>query len=223
MEGIYSLLPQAHCLRRTRCCSFLPEMTWIEALSILDQIIRREESGRKGLVEKIIRYFFINPVEIVGCPFLEGKDCSIYADRAFGCRAYGLWSPEYYHNLVSKNVEGKKAVQQTWDKLGVPLPESVLHFRPPYCSQVNPVTGLSDETLESAYQDIITLSQDVPGHLFFVEECFSDFSFFMARWIYGPMDAVRFKYQIVRDIVMEKNREKLESVLKNSSDPFISR
>jgi Fe-S-cluster containining protein len=218
IEGIYSLIPPAQCLRRTRCCSFLPEMAWIEALSILDQIIRREASWRKGLVEEIIRYFFINPVEIVGCPFLEGRDCSIYTDRAFGCRAYGLWSPKYYQDLVDKNIQGKKVVQQAWDKLGVILPESVLQFRPPYCRQTKSAAGPSDETLESAYQNIVSLSQDISGHRFFAEECFNDFSFFMAQWVYGPREAVRLKYLIVRDNVKECDRERLESVLRMIPD-----
>jgi len=222
LEEIYSLLPLTQCLRRTRCCSFLPEMTWLEAQPILDQIVRKEAARRKGLVEKIIRYFFINPVEIVGCPFLEERDCSIYVDRAFGCRAYGLWSPEYYRDLVDKSIEGKKAVQQAWERLGVVLPESVLNFRPPYCNQVNSEAGLADEALESSYQDIVILSQETSGHPFFVEECFGDFSFFVAQWIYGPREAVQLKYQIVRDIVLKNSRERLESALKNIADPFIS-
>jgi Fe-S-cluster containining protein len=218
MEGIYSLIPPAQCLRRTRCCSFLPEMTWIEALSVLDEIIQREVSWRKGLVEKLIRYFFINPVEIVGCPFLEGRDCSIYTDRAFGCRAYGLWSPEYYQDLVDKNIQGKKVVQQAWEKLGVILPESVLQFRPSYCRQTNSEAGLSDEDLDRAYQNVVTLSRDTSGHRFFVEECFSDFSFFIAQWVYGLREAVRLKYLIVRDIVKESDWSRLESVLRMIPD-----
>jgi hypothetical protein len=225
LEKIYSGLPQSRCQRQTRCCSFLPEMTWIEVLPILDHLRQGEPFWRKSLIEKIIRYFFINPVEIVGCPFLEARDCIIYADRAFGCRAYGLWSPEYYQDLVNKNIEIKKTFQQEWQKLGVALPSAVLNYNPPYCGLVHSgEEPVSDKMLARAYQEIETLSQNVnPWHRFFAEDCFCDLSFFLARWIYGSAEAVRLKYLIVRGILQENNRGRLDWVLNKLFDPFVDR
>jgi hypothetical protein len=222
LQKVYARLPAGSCGRRARCCAFLPEMTFIEALSILDRLRGSSPLWRKSLIQKIARYFFTNPVEISGCPFLEGRDCSLYTERAFGCRAYGLWSPAYYQDLVDRNSRDKAAFGQEWHKLGVELPLEVLQYRPPYCRElVHAALPVSDDLLVQEAEEVENLAVTLdPWQRFFVEDCFSDLSFFMARWIYGPAEAVRLKFLIVRDWLQKKNQERLADLLLNLEDPF---
>jgi hypothetical protein len=225
LRTVYARLPAGSCLRRALCCAFLPEMTFIEALSILERLRGGSPLWRTSLIQKIVRYFFTNPVEISGCPFLEGRDCSLYAERAFGCRVYGLWSPAYYQDLVDRNSRAKAAFRQEWQKLGVELPLEVLQYRPPYCRELVPAAlPVSDELLIREAEEVENLSITLnPWQRFFEEDCFSDLSFFMARWIYGPVEAVRLKFLIVRDWVQKKNQERLADLLMNLADPFDQR
>jgi hypothetical protein len=215
---IYNRIPETRCHRRTRCCSLLPEMTLLEALPIIDQMMQVPTAVRENQIQKIIRYFFTNPVEITACPFLQEKECAIYADRFFGCRAYGLWSEDYYRGLWEKNRQVKVILQNQWQKLGVRLPRAVIDFNFPYCRFVqtdSPIPAF-DALLLTAGEDIERLSQTLdPWHRLFGEQSFADLSFFMAGLIYGPEEAVRLKYLIVRDIVWENNWGRLEAVLRD--------
>jgi Fe-S-cluster containining protein len=90
LRDAYGKLPGTRCRRRTDCCSLLPEMSLQEALSAIQLLMNMTPGKRQQLSEGLIHCFFLNPVKILMCPFLHGKDCSIYEDRFLGCRAY-LW------------------------------------------------------------------------------------------------------------------------------------
>ncbi|MGD8450149.1 MAG: hypothetical protein PVF36_13060, partial [Desulfobacterales bacterium] len=92
LKEVYALLPDTRCQRKTHCCSLLPEITLVEALLAIRRLVEMATAVRNPLIQKIIGYFFLNPVEITSCPFLEGQECTVYPDRFFGCRSYGLWS-----------------------------------------------------------------------------------------------------------------------------------
>jgi hypothetical protein len=222
LRMVYARLPQGQCRRQARCCAFLPEMTFIEALPILDQLKSGGPFWRKSLIKKIVRYYFTNPVEVSGCPFLEGKECALYAERTFGCRAYGLWPPEYYQDLVDRNSQAKAVFRQEWQKLGVSLPVEILLYRPPYCRELTlEIPPVSDEILIRTAEAVESLSRSLdPWHLFFAMDCFSDLSFFVTRWILGTEEAVRLKFLIVRDWIYKNNQERLAAVLGNLRDPL---
>jgi Fe-S-cluster containining protein len=186
-------------------------------------MIQAPSAVREKQIQKTIRYFFTNPVELTGCPFLQGTDCTIYADRFFGCRAYGLWSEEYYGDLLENNRQAKTVLQQQWQNLGVALPKDVLEFSFPYCRSVQTESGIPafDALLIAASEDIERQSQTIiPWHRLFEEQFFLDLSYFMAGLIYGPLKAVRLKFGIVQDIIERKNRGRLEEALEVIFDPF---
>ena len=95
----------------------LPEMTLVEVLPVIQRLVDMAPAVRKRLLQKIIIYFFLNPVEITSCPFLDGQDCLIYADRFFGCRSYGLWSQDYYEKLAASDRKVKIYLQKQWKNL----------------------------------------------------------------------------------------------------------
>ena len=99
----YNKLPSTRCKRKTECYSLMPEMTILEALDAIQNLIAMPHDMRLLMYKNIVRYFMSNPVAVTKCPFLEGGECLNYRNRFFGCRAYGLWSKEYYENLSERS------------------------------------------------------------------------------------------------------------------------
>lgn len=221
LEEAYTLLPSTQCERKTQCCSLLPDMTLLEALTAIQQLARMPSVMRKKLTKKMISYFILNPVEIMSCPFLNYRDCLIYQNRFFGCRAYGLWSHGYYEKIASNNREVKKQFQMQWQKLGVSLPQSVIDFQVPYCMcvKVDGETMINDEMLLHTADTITTLSEQfLKWHQLFGQWYFSDLSFLLTSLVFGFQDAVKMKFSIVREVVATGNKSRLKTVLEQLSD-----
>ena len=223
LKNIYSQLPDTSCQRRTLCCSLLPELSLIEALETMDQLRRFPPARRWELTKKIIRYFFINPAEIPGCPFLEDRDCLIYPTRFFGCRAYGLWSEGHYRQSAQQARLIKKNVVQLWRNLGVSLPEKVTEHQVTYCDAVEIIgqPKMSDEYLLQAADRVEGWSQELnPRHLHFQEGYFRDLSFLTAGLFVGLSQAVQLKFSLVRDLLRSGDRTPLEQVISRVPDLF---
>jgi Fe-S-cluster containining protein len=223
LKNIYSQLPDTSCQRRTFCCSLLPELSLLEALETLDRLRQFPPTRRRELSQKIIRYFFINPAEITGCPFLENRDCLIYPSRFFGCRAYGLWSKDHYGQIAYQARLIKKNVVQLWKNLGVALPEKVTGHQVTYCSAVETIgqQKISDEDLLQAAARIEGWSRELnPRHLHFQEGYFRDLSFLTAGLFVGLSRAVQLKFTLVRDLLQSGNQSPLEQVIAGVPDLF---
>ncbi len=218
LEEIYSFIPPTKCERMTHCCSLLPEATLLESLLVFRWIMVAPVEIQTKILQKSIYYFFMNPVEIVRCPFLEDKDCLIYNQRFFGCRAYGLWSMEYYEILSNKSRCMKDFVRKQWEKLGIPLPHDVMDFYVPYCPNVkifDSKNKIDDQVLLGLSDSINALSQRF-GHWHdaFMQVYFSDLSFLLASMIYGIPESIRLKFDIVSDIVKTGNKQKIDKALR---------
>ncbi|MEW6570663.1 MAG: hypothetical protein AB1390_05755, partial [Nitrospirota bacterium] len=180
-------------------------------------------SKRIPLVKKIIYYFFTNPVELSSCPFLEGKNCLIYNQRFFGCRAYGLWSRKYYERFSEVSRRAKILVRNQWENLGVILPKEVMDFQLPYCRHVTVMDGqvVNDGRLLDVSKKISRLSESFGQRdIMFRQLYFSDMSFLLASLVYGFHEAVRLKFTIVRDIVKTGNRTGLYNTVEEIADIF---
>ncbi|UCG13328.1 MAG: hypothetical protein JSU72_02230 [Deltaproteobacteria bacterium] len=212
LRQVYGRLPTTRCRRRTLCCSLLPEMTLVEALSVIQLLANMTTPNQIKLSRGLVHYFFLNAVEIAFCPFLDGDACLIYADRFFGCRAYGLWSRRYYEEQVARSREAKRLNQQQWEGLGVSLPQAVVDFQLPYCSQVE-IEGdvrIDDQELLNVLDTVETISgQFEAWHLSFRQRYFSDLSFLLASLTFGMAEAVRLKFETVRDILSTGKRDRL--------------
>jgi Fe-S-cluster containining protein len=202
LQDLYARLPATRCRRRARCCALLPEMSWLEALAALDTLRRFSPDRRKHLLGKVLRYFLTNPLEISTCPFLEGAECLIYENRFFGCRAYGLWSPEEYRRRAEANQRAKRNLGEQWLRLGVRLPGAVLDFQVPYCRSLELTSGPSVDdrglvALEAELENLIDPRD--PGAGRFRDLYFSDLSFLLAGLRWGVPQALRLKFTVVRD------------------------
>ena len=231
LDGVYACLPATKCRRQTTCCMMLPEITLIEALVALDRIKKMDASGQMQILEKLLKYFFLNPVEIRSCPFLDDQSCLIYADRFFGCRAYGLWSRNAYEKLSSRSQAAKGHLQKQWANLGVMLPDAVTGFQVPYCPYVEITEGneISDRKLDEIAERIDLISRQFSREdNAFRRHYFLDLSFLVATWTYGYTKAVELKFAFVKDFLSSGNRAELDNMITDisnvlpSSEPLFS-
>jgi hypothetical protein len=218
LQHLYARLPATRCRRQAHCCAMLPEMSLTEALTALDRMQRFPPDQRGYVLKKMVRYFLINPLEITACPFLEGADCLIYEDRFFGCRAYGLWSPEEYARRAGANRQAKSQMREQWLRLGVRLPAAVVDFQVPYCSQV--VTAgaeaVTDTSLLETEEEVERLSEPLdPGHQRFRDLYFTDLSFLLAGLILGTPEALRLKFTLVKEGLPIGRPDRLDEVILN--------
>jgi Fe-S-cluster containining protein len=223
LEDTYALLPATRCRRKIHCCSMLPEMTWIEAAFAIHKIVDMRPSLRLRLIKNMTRYFLVNAVEISACPFLDKQDCLIYQDRFFGCRAYGLWSMNYYGQLTARNQLTKKQLHSQWKRLGIRLPQHVIDFKVPYCLDVDIADNIpmDDNFMICVSHEIETLSGQFPeAHHAFRQSYFSDLSFLVAALMFGITESAKMKFTVVKDIVIDDNREKLNTMVNECSDLF---
>ncbi len=216
LQDAYARLPATRCRRRAHCCLMLPEMTLLEALASIQRLAEMDAAIRMRLSKFITTYFFLNPVQLMHCPFLDGRDCLIYPDRFFHCRAYGLWSPGYYEMLAQRNRQAKIILRKQWQRLGVSLPRKVSDFQLPYCRYVEPEDQHKeyDEVLRSTSDQIEALSRSVSHlHETFCSGYFSDLSFLLTSLLFGVAGAVHMKFNIVRDLIMKQDRTRLDGII----------
>jgi Fe-S-cluster containining protein len=196
-------------------------MSLLEALSAVQQLLEMKPGQRLWIYRRLIRYFFLNPVEILQCPFLQGQNCLIYRNRFFGCRAYGLWTEEHYRKKAKQSRQAKTLSQRQWQRLGVSLPQEVVDFHLDYCPYVELQEGASveDELLLQTSDRIKALSGELmPWHDRFQQEYFSDLSFLLASISLSLPKAVQLKFEIVRHILSTGNKEKLERIVEKLDD-----
>ena len=223
LAQIYRQLPATRCQRKTYCCSMLPELTLIEALAILEQMAIMNSEERLALLKKISSYFFLNAARISACPFLDGDTCLIYENRFFGCRAYGLWSLEHYHQAAARSQAAKKYLQQQWQALNVKLPQEVTDFTVPYCLDVQTVENVSLNDVDlvekaAAVESISLYFSD--ANQSFHKNYYADFSFVVAAMHCGYRRAVQIKFDVVKEIVQTGRSKKLNPILDEFVDSF---
>ena len=218
LNKVYDRIPATCCERETHCCKLLPEAGLIEILAVIRRFQKMTAGVRKKLYTKLVEYFFINPVKITSCPFLEGRDCLIYSDRFFGCRAYGLWSYEYYQRLAECNREAKIQLQQQWRNLGIGLPQQVVDFNMPYCRKVKAemLSTMDDQMLNDIWDAVNRLSEQLsPWQGIFQQKYFGDLSFLFSALTFGFSEALQLKYTVVKDILAVKNENNFKKVIEN--------
>lgn len=221
LAEVYNRVPQTLCERKTHCCKLLPEASFVEIMATIRCIQNMTVRPRKRVYTKLVEYFFLNPVKITSCPFLDGRDCLIYSDRFFGCRAYGLWSYEYYQKLAECNRKVKSELQLQWKRIGISLPKRVIDYNVPYCREVETVgsSTMDDQLLTDIWNTVKQLSERLsPWHRIFQEKFFCDLSFLFSTLAFGFNKAVQLKYNVVKDIVVFKSKNTFKQVIENLPD-----
>jgi len=202
LTALLERIPAATCRRRARCCTLLPPMGLTEAGLLFRRLAAEPPDDLRRLVRRIVEYFFLNPVRLMGCPFLDDQVCLVYADRPFGCRAYGLWSPRAYRRLVEGGRGAQMQVQKAWASLGVTLPGTVVNYRPSYCRFVTPVNGagVDDRFLDEIQGRIKELDRRLgPPAGEFSQKYHHDLSFLLTASLLGYDQSLRNKLSVVRE------------------------
>ncbi|MEW5953881.1 MAG: YkgJ family cysteine cluster protein [Bacillota bacterium] len=142
LEKIYGRLPGSACQQCARCCAGPPPGYLIEYLNAYRYLRDKPREERQGLMERVIRYYFLELVEpSLRCPFAgDDNRCLIHPVRPFTCRAYGLLSKQDYEKMDGKNELEELALKYKQD-YGIDLPREIVEFKLPYCELVQPVTG----------------------------------------------------------------------------------
>jgi len=218
LQHLYQRLPETKCQCEQPgvCCSFLPQMTWLEALQWAGLIRQMPADARTRSLKKFLEFYLTNPVRTFGCPFLENGACGIYELRPFGCRAYGLWSPDFGKERTRKSRQDRKALRQMWQKFGLKLPPQTVEFELDYCDKVRCADekSISDSQLMDILQRIYELDQALPDlQIKFEAEYHSDFSFLMASLVLGYRKAVFGKFAVIKEMVQQGTDERLNQML----------
>jgi len=202
LKAVLDRIPAVTCRRRAECCTLLPPMSLIEAGLLFGPLASEPPDSLRRLVRRIVEYFFLNPVRLMGCPFLDDQACLVYPDRPFGCRAYGLWSPRAYRRLVEAGRKSQKEVQKAWASLGVTLPRAVVNHRPVYCRFVTTLNGAEvDDRLLGEVQGRV---QELDRRLGrpageFSQKYHHDLSFLLTASLLGYEHSLRNKVAVVRE------------------------
>jgi Fe-S-cluster containining protein len=218
LQRLYQRLPETRCQCEQPgvCCSFLPEMTWMEAVQWIGLILEMPADARTKILQKFLEFYLTNPIRPDGCPFLENGACGIYEWRPFACRAYGLWSPQFGKVRTQKSRQDRKALRQMWQKFGLELPPQTVEFEIDYCDQVRCATekAISDSQLMDILQQVYGLDQTLAAlQSKFEVEYHSDFSFLIASLALGYRKAVLGKFAVIKEMVQQGAEERLEQML----------
>jgi Fe-S-cluster containining protein len=218
LQALYRNVPDTHCRCEQPgiCCSFIPEITFIESLQWLQVIYNASGQKRSRWLQQFVAFYLTNPIRHMGCPFLVNGVCAVYEYRAFACRAYGLWSRMTGNARTKQNREAKKALLTAWERFGLELPAEAVAAEIDYCDKVECLSpeNPSDAKLMKILQQIYALDQSMPDlQLSFETEYHSDFSFLIASLALGYRKVVLGKYAVIKEIVRQGTDGRLQQML----------
>ena len=218
LQSLYRRLPDTQCCcdQPGVCCTFLPEMTWIEALQWVEIIRKLTEEARFDLLKRFMTFYLTSPVRHCGCPFLQHKTCGIYEFRPFACRAYGLWSRQMGDERTDVSRRERKALLTSWQHFGLELPAEMVEFEIDYCDRVQCRSrpAISDSGLIDILGKVYRLDQNFPElQNIFEKEFYSDFSFLITSLILGVRKSVLGKFAVIKEMVIQGTSKRLQTML----------
>ena len=218
LQNLYDSSPetQCRCDQPGVCCTFLPQITGLEAIQWVAVINDLPEAARRDILRKFVEFYLTTPLRHTGCSFLSDGHCGIYPYRGFACRAYGLWSQKIGVKRTMENRRSREALLQQWQRFGVKVPPQRVVSEINYCDQVRCITEkkMSDSQLMDILQQIYQLDQALPDlQTKFEAEYHSDFSFLIASLALGYRKAVLGKFAVIKEIVQQGTEERLEQML----------
>jgi Fe-S-cluster containining protein len=218
LQARYALLAETDCAcsRPGICCRFLPEMTFAEALQWVDVLRGQPPPRRADTLRRFVEFYATCPLHRDGCPFLEAGRCSVYTQRPFACRAYGLWSMETGRRRTADNRASRELLARQWRRFGVELPAEAIRAEMDYCADVRhrPPGAAGDAALMDILAEIYELDRAfAPLGDPFENHYHSDFSFLLAGMLLGDRKAVLGKFAVVKDLVRQQPMGRLEALL----------
>ncbi len=206
LDALYASLPDTNCLCDSPgvCCTFLPEMTALEAFRWLKRIYDLGPEAGTEATKRFVEFYLTSLARLGHCPFLDGGRCTAYDIRTFACRAYGLWSPKLGEERTEKSRDDKRAFRRMWKKFGLEVPKEVVEFEIDYCSEVSHEPGkrVNDDLLMDVLGKVYRLSRSMGDFQSrFEEDYHSDFSFLVSSLALGKREALMAKMLITKEIL----------------------
>lgn len=134
LNALYQTLPGGECKGCTRCCSESVNVSFGEALNIINFLAQENSPMSEALGHKIMTYYF-NELSAAGaCPFLENGRCVIYAVRPLQCRLFGVYAREDYEaDYLQVREENRNTAALLKETYGITIPENLVERKLPYC------------------------------------------------------------------------------------------
>jgi Fe-S-cluster containining protein len=218
IQILYKQLPKTTCAceKPGTCCSFLPEITLMEALQWFRVMEQMPDSERVTLIRQFVEFYLTNPIRQIGCPFLSEGHCGIYEFRAFACRAYGLWSKTMGQERTRQSREGKMKLVKMWQRYGIELAPEAIAAEMDYCDQVGCKSDIkiSDNRLMAVLQEIYLLDKKLADlQTKFENEYYSDFSFLVTSLVLSTKKAVLGKFAVIKELSRSGTDKRLKNLL----------
>ena len=223
LQRLYLRLPSTRCECESPgiCCRFMPEMTLLEALQWIDVLSGMPEDRRVTLMRRFVLFYLVTPLQQPGCPFLEEGGCSIYLQRPFACRAYGLWSATIGKAKTRQHRDGKKALIHKWRDLGIQVSAGAVAFEMDYCTRVygDADPPLTDGAIMAVLSEVYALDEPL-GHWrdVFEEYYHSDFSYLLMATLFGARKSVLAKIAVIKEIAEMGTERRLQKFVSQVGD-----
>jgi Fe-S-cluster containining protein len=226
LDAVYARLPDTRCDcdQPGMCCRFLPEMTTLEALRWIKLLVELPDDQLTEKLREFVRFYFSNPVQLTGCPFLEDGGCSVYPQRTFACRAYGIWSQKMGRERTRESRKDKQNLRAMWKRFGIELPETVVGFEIDYCDKVETLGGnsISDKKIMQYLQQAYELDRAVVDlQTKFENEYHSDFSLLLTVLAVGMKKAILEKFAVIKEYVQDGKDQRLQKLLQQVSSDVL--
>ena len=218
LDAVYAKLPDTRCEcdEPGTCCRFLPEMTTLEALRWVKVLLDLPDDELKEKLRKFVVFYFSNPVQMTGCPFLNEGGCTIYPQRTFACRAYGIWSQKMGKERTRESRKDKENLRGMWKRFGIELPKEIVGFEIDYCNRVE-ILGkkpINDKKMMKYLQQAYDMDRAVIDlQAKFENEYHSDFSLLMASLALGMKKALLEKLIVIKEILQHGQSDRLQKAL----------
>ena len=219
LHRLYDLLPATacECDRPGKCCVFMPEMTFVEALNWIRIVFEAPAAERRQLLRRFIAFYMTSPVAASGCPFLDDTGgCANYPYRSFACRAYGQWSLKMGRQRTADHRNQRAAFLKAWKRFDVDIAPELLTAEIDYCQKVDirSETALDDGALLDLIRKIHALDRPLDRlRQSFEAEYHSDTAFLITALQLGYKKAVLGKFAVIKEWVQQGSRNRQDRFL----------
>lgn len=215
LNKIYDTIPFGVCQGCTKCCMESVNTFYIEYLNIYINL-KENTVLYEELLPKIFRYYFLEMVEKMTCPFLSDDGlCVIYEFRPLACRLFGYWSEaEYEQNYKRVIQENKGNYKYFRNTFGIEIPKDVINYKIKYCKAFE----MDRNILKKERQSMVDSMFSMDSNFFMKGLITEDFIHIpLVSWFiytYFDMDeAGELRVKIMREYLKDGESETLEKII----------
>lgn len=180
LESVYSEVPVGNCMGCLKCCTESVNTFFVEYVHILT-FSRNNPQVLLEHAQKISRFFLLEMVEEMYCPFVRGDGkCAIYPVRPLPCRIFGHLKKEDYEANYDQVLAGNEELAAYYqENHGLSLPRTIIERKIPYCQDF-----ISEEKMDvDDRDDLVDLLFSLDSK-FLMAECigFNDVNQSLVTW-----------------------------------------